>query len=827
MVRSRSIGSRMIKASKRSDLEVGIVIASELANQLKAYALLVHNLRSASRAVPTTITAPGSTTPSIDVAYYVNTIVTAMQYTLRSPTVVALMANIDSLVNVNALALNAVEGCQCIGKLGLQPFYDDLIVVVSAGLSMQKWCHSHPVGVPANSTNSTPVPNTAGAPITIGLDDILNALGIASQNSHVDVFDLGPGLTSTVNSLLNGLKLGPKNTRPRSLEKSSTCTLNPELLTMTKNLVDAVVILKNCDPNLPQPSNPPTHPHTPTKPPADYNLINAILQATWKLLNSHTVSTFVGNVDILVNVNRIVAGALESCGCADSLDLAGLLKYLAVVIDAALSIQDWCTHNPIGIPESPSTSVPVQSPTATPTLSFPSNPSTTSAPLPPNTEDTTVIVDLGLTTLLDSLGLGLTPGGNLPSLGNLLGGIIAPVSNPLPGNPTGSPINAVNAIDSALLSQVQALVNLTLVIQSGSAILPPVPYNSTGVPPMPIDGNLVTGIIQATLDLLNSGTVGELLDNLQVLVKVNTLVQSSLTRCGCVDQLGLGRLVKDVDVLLATVLNLQSWCANNPVVVPSKPHTSSFPTPTTVSGHKPTPTTGLGPVPIANPNSNLLDLVIDLGLDNLASALNVDLATNVNATVNLRDLLNVLVGVAVQIRDHSTSLPPASTTIMTPPTVTAPATAGPLTSPVPLTQGTINHIVQSVAILLNSTTTAKLLTDVNALLNVSGLLKESMDSCRCVDSLGLHALEDDLNALLSALLTLRGWCNHRLGSNSLSESGSGRDIIRVDTHDLLAALGLDETLQVKSDVPGLGLGGLVNPLLHGIGLGGVRRWVMY
>ncbi|KAG5734799.1 hypothetical protein E4T56_gene728 [Termitomyces sp. T112] len=534
----RSIGSRMTKAAKRSDLEIETVIAPELATQFAAYARLVLRLKNASQTVPKAFTAP----PSIDQAYYVNTIVTATLYTLRSPTVVALMANTDSLVNVNAFALNAFKGCGCIDALGLHSVYDDLIAIVNASLSIQSWCHNHPVSVPSNTIKPTTVPNTSAASITIGLDDVLNALST----------------------------------------------------------------------------------------PAD-----------------------------------------------------------------------------------------------------------------------------------DPLGLGVS-------------------STLTEGAATGIPIK----VDSALLSQIQGLVNLTLTIQDGSTVLPAASFNGTGAPlpgPVPINGNLVTSIVQATLDVLNSGCVRELLNNLQTLGDVNAVLQGSLAGCGCVDQLGLAGLVKDVDALLAAVLDLQSWCANHPVVVPSDSHTSSLPTPTTVST-----TTTVG---FAGPNSHLLDLKIDLGLGDLVSALTPGLTNNADTTIDLKNLLTTLVGVVVQIQNDSTSLPLTSTTTIALPAVSAPAT--PLAS---LTQGIIDT-VQAVAVLLNSTTTDNLLTNVNALLNLSNLLNESIDRCGCVDSLGLHTLVDDLNALGDALLSLHAWCKNHPGGNRPGGSVSGADTISIDTHDLLTMLGLDTVLQ--------------------------------
>ncbi|KAG6831537.1 hypothetical protein H0H92_009456, partial [Tricholoma furcatifolium] len=587
-----------------------------------------------------------------------------------------------------------------------------------------------------------------------------------SKDTHVDVYGLGPGSSSTVNSLLDGLVLGPKDVRSRSSAPSTT--LNPALLQQTKVLVDAVIVLKSCESSLPS-----SQPNSSGSSTIDSNLLKPIFDAVYNLLSSHTVATYVNNVDTLVSASSAASSTLGSCGCVNLLGLTTLEENLNAVITAALGIQDWCSHNPVGVPNPPVTTVSVLQPTGSPTLSAPSSPSPTpSQNQPLNSIDTTIIIDVDLNALLNSF------------QSNALGGLV---------------VNS-SSIDISLLTQIQTVANLTLVIQTASSSLPS-PASPSSVPSssMPVDSNLVTSIIQATFNLCTSGTVGDLLNNLQVLVDVNGVVKNTLTGCSCVDDLGLGALVTGIDNLLAAVLNAQSWCNNHPVIPTPSPTSSTVLASTAISG-----------VPTSSPISQPLDTVIHLDLDGLLSVLG--LTVNTNSTTDLQGLLNTVVSIIANIQVHSAPLPP-------PPATSTASTGDPSPSPVPLTQGLVADLLQSAAVLLNmnTTTKAEILTNVKGLLNLCGVLAESMDHCGCVSSLGLEALENDVDALLDALLSLHALCN---------APGAGNDVIKLDTHDLLSALGLDGLLQVKSELPGLGLGDTVNPLLHGLGLGGVKRWLI-
>ncbi|KAG6837407.1 hypothetical protein H0H93_010025 [Arthromyces matolae] len=965
----RSMRSRMIKS--RNDVDVKTVIPLDLARLLDAYVLLVVKLSKASRAA----SSPSSLS-TFDHIHYINSILAATIYTLKSPTVAALAANIDALVSINELALNAANGCDCIRTLDLRAVYDDLVAVVNAARTLQDWCHSHQVDVSAKQTDASRVSDTSGAgvPVTVGLDDILNnllnglgisthdthidvfglgpgltdttnkllgslgigpgnvklgargsattsspellkqqtkafvdtsslpstsdapvtvgldalandllnGLGISTHDTHADVFGLGPGLTDTTNKLLGGLGIGPGNVQSRALGSATSTTsnpellkqtkafvdtsslpetsdrpitaglddlangllsglgisthnthadvyglgsgltdatnellgglgigpgnvhsralgsptfttaLNPELLKMTRTLVDSVVALKDKKPNLPPPQS--SRFAASGSPPVDYNLINAILQAVVNLLKSTTVSSFAQNADTLVDVNKIVASLLRSCDCLDVLGLSGLLEYLDAVLNAALGIQNWCSHNPIGVPLPASSGVPVPRPTTTASPATPPlNPASSA-----NLLDTTIILDLDLNALLENLGLGPSSGGGLPDLNSLLGGLLGNIKTPA-NNTNGAPLNTGNLVDPALLSQIEQLLKLTVALLSESGVLPS-SSSSPATGTLPIDGNLIAGIVQAVLDLLNSGTVGDLLRNLHLVAGSSTGVSDAIGGCKCSEQLGLGGLVKAVDSLLAATLNTLTWCSGNPVIpgAPPNPH-SSLPT-TTTSVHSPVPTT------IAvGPNSNLLDLVINLNvdgtLDGLVNALTLGLLKNPDTSLDLRNLLSTLVNVVVQLVNDSVTLPLASTTNAPLPTSipTNPASCQ------PLTQGLVDDILLVVDALLGTNTTTELLTKVNELLGLSIILGESID---CVGGLDLQDLEKDLDVLVDVLLDIQLWCKHR----KVAKAGS--DTIKIDTHDLLSALGLDKLLSVKGEISGLGLGSTVNPLLH-------------
>ncbi|KAG5645687.1 hypothetical protein DXG03_005525 [Asterophora parasitica] len=817
----RGHSSRMRRKGRRHGIPA-TVIDSNLAAKINAYVGLVIDLTHTSGSIPTPHT-PGSH-PPVSHADLVGGIVAAAVNLLNSRTVVELVTNVNAVVNVNHIVQQTFDGCRCVDKLGLGQLAAQLILVVESALDIQHWCGSHLVGVSAPyphpstpagpTTPHSPIPNTADAPITVGLDDALNALGLASKNSRIDIFGLGGDLTSTINNLLNSLALGPANVHQRSLvnplDVTSTVILASDLLTQLDLLVDLVVVLGNNTPTtLPAaPNSPPIIGIPPTVPSTvDYGLIDCIVQAVVNLVSSPTVASLVGNVNVLVNVNAAVADLLGNCGCIDDMGLRGLLANLEAVINVALGIQDWCIHHPVGVPaphptdshlpHSTGTSVPVShSSFPHPSVSHPATPLPSgipAPPAPPNELNDAIIVGLDqlLTGLLGALGLGpvkatvivdgIVGSGLAHSLNNVLNGLGIGPANVIPrgGDPLTGPTIVNAQVDAELVAQIRGLVNLVLVVKNGSSTLPTAPHGPPVVPgpgaTLPVDTNLVDAIVRATINLINSDTVSSLLLNLDVLAQVNALVNGSLAGCGCVGNLGLEGLVRDIEVLLAAVLNVQNWCAHHPVIPPQPGHgpapTTSLSSPrpsatTLVSsqpGHGP-PTASLpSPHPSATPvvpghapgtgtGGPVLHIPIKLDLGDLLASLGLHSNGDVDAILELNNLLNTAVSIVINLQGHSSHVPPALPSRAPHPTSVGPPSSssashpahphpsGTPSTPPPVHQGLINGVLQATLNLLHSVTGADFLANVNILLGASGSLAETLDGCGCVDHLGLHAM---------------------------------------------------------------------------------------
>ncbi|KAF5381684.1 hypothetical protein D9615_005453 [Tricholomella constricta] len=894
---NRGHSSRMRKRGILASADV--VIDPDLAAKINAYVVLVIDLVSTSGSIPVPPTAPHTPTshPPINHADLVGAVVAATVNLLKSHTVAEIVANVNALVHVNNIVAQTFGGCGCSGTLGLGQLIHQLVRVIDCALDMQHWCGSHPVGIPAPHpfapTTTLPyIPNTSDVPITVGLDDVLNALGLASKGSRIDVFGLGSGLTSIANNLLNGLGLGRANVRSRSVHPptvNAAVVLDLELLAKLNSLVDLVIALVNNVPmTLPAAPNsppiigtdplPPSEPSLPVSLPIDSSLVDCIVQAVVNLGSSPTVAALVRNINALVNVNAIVAKALGTCGCVDAFDLGGLVGNLDAVINVALDIQDWCIHNPVGVPIPYPTGPPLPYPTGTPvpspSVSLIPHPSpvpsgTPSTPALPNESNEAVIVGLDqlLTGLLGTLGLGpikvdvvvdnLVGAGLAHSLNNVLNGLGIGPANVIPrGGALSVDANVIAQVDQTLVAQIRALVNLVLIVKNGSSSLPTAPHSSSPIIPghlpsgyLPIDTKLVDGIVRAAINLLNSNTVSALLLNVDVLAQVGALVSGSLAGCECREHLGLRGLAMDIENLLAAVSSVQSWCAHHPVI-PSPVPTTSLPSPQPLS----TPSVSVpAPTPGSSSGTPAIDLhvPISLNLGDLLSSLGVNLTSDVDAVVDLNNLVEALVNIVINLQGHSSPLPPAitvpaphpsaSTSVPVPPYLSASQPAaqpsGTPSAP-PITQGLVVAIVHAAAGLLHSLTGADVLANVNILLSASGVLADALDGCGCVGPLGLQPLVQNVDELLNTLLAIHVWCqNHPgvVGGGGDAGIGTGTgpsgsvpsSSIILNAEQLLGALGLGNVAHVDGAVTGLGSGvnGLINPILNAVGLGGLRRWL--
>lgn len=528
-------GSLRMRRERRRDeplasTDASVVVNSALLPQLTALVNHVLDLDRASSDVRASSQGSGSS-PSIDHAHLINAVNEATSDILKSPTV----ASVDKLVHTSTLLKDLLGGCGCVDALGLGSLVHYLDKVIDAALALQKWCEDNPMTVPAHPSgsghgSSTP-PNTSNGATVLGLDDLLAGLLLSSVKSHVDVEGLGSGLNKPLNDLLNSLGIGPANVHPRTLDQASTnVSLNTNvqvdkaILNQINALATLVIQLKN-DSRLPTPAfdsssvalAAPGRLPGPV-PPIDENLVDAIIQATASLLKSAYVSSLLVNLNMLIDVNSLVASTLAGCGCVDDLGLAKFVEDLEKVIAATLATKDWCAHHPVVVGPSSGSG---------PSSNMPS-------PHAHGHDDILgVPIDLGLEDLLTDLGL------------DVKGDVDTNVE---------------------LQGFVNSLVQVVLDLQGDSASLP----SSPSLPPHPSTGphdphavvsqGLVDAVIQATGSLLYSATDSELLSNVDALLKINAVLGNALSGCECVDDLGLGHLVEDVEQIVKAALAVKNWC---------------------------------------------------------------------------------------------------------------------------------------------------------------------------------------------------------------------------------------------------------------------------
>ena len=583
--------------------------------------------------------------------------------------------------------------------------------------------------------------------------------------------------------------------------------LSSDLLSQLETLVDFVLKLR---------ASVPASSGGSSSSSVDYvKLVDDIIEATANLLESPTV----GSIDNLVRTSTLLKDLLGNCGCVDTLGLNSLLKYLDNVVDAALGIQQSGLSLPMTTPHS---TVSSPTPSSKPKL---------------NANGDTVI---GLDDLLRSLGLSSVKSDVLVgglgeelngSLNGLLNGIgIGPSNVRARAAADASPdvdTNVDAVVDGNLLGLIKVLVKLVVKLKTSDSLLPAPADNGSSTslpapgsgPAPPIDRNLINAIVQATADLLEAKNVASLINSLNVLINTNAVVTSTLGDCECVDDLGLGELVKDLDKVVDSTLGLKDWCADHPVVVGPIPSGPGTPSP---SGGRP----------------NILGIPIDLGLDNLLTLLGVDLSTvsDVDVDVDLQGLVNSLVQLVAGLQTDSTSLPasssstslpesPSSTSLPeTPSSTSLPGSSDPSNDSV---QDLVATLVQATGYLLQSSTNADLLASVNAVLDVSTSLGVDLGD------LGLDDLVKQVDDIVDTALGVKAWCGDNgnatspdTGNRGGSPTSASTPII-INAQDLLKSLGLDNLITIDGTIGGLGdlLTKPVNSLLQSLGLGGVKRWL--
>lgn len=383
-------------------------------------------------------------------------------------------------------------------------------------------------------------------------------------------------------------------------------------------------------------------------------------------------------------------------------------------------------------------------------------------------------------------------------------------SNLLPAN-----VTATAVINSDVLTQLITIVDIVLNLD---AYTPGLPASSTLPSTTTYVVSLFNDINAATAGLIGSPTVGALLRHIDRLLDTNSLLKSLLATCGCVDGLGLSDVVQELDVLVAALASLRTWCSDHTgpgttTTAPSRSATAASEQPIVISLSSLLAGLGLKGKSINAITALLNGAVIDSTNDLLdALGLGTDRSRGVPApSTNNSELLAklaVLVQLVVKLREDSASLTTVSSQHGS-------SISGDLLTP----------LVEATANLLNSTTVSSLAVALKEVIGFSVASLQALDLCACVDELGLKQLYQDLKSVLDVASDAHSLCLDQLitGRKPVGAASSGDTPIVVGLSDLLVhpTPGLLGPIQSTTTIDGLGpsLSDAVNSLLGGLGIG--------
>ena len=167
-------------------------------------ATLVFSLNSTAALYPTLTTVTLATEAPLIDSSLLCALVDAAIAIARDPTNVALVSeNLGTILTLGRVAIQSLTDCQCVLDLGLSAFFDQLVQILDVASTIQgSWA-----SLASDSSAATDVP------IVAGLTTVSNELGLPLAGAIVVDGLLGDALDSTINDVLNGLHVGPLDTK--------------------------------------------------------------------------------------------------------------------------------------------------------------------------------------------------------------------------------------------------------------------------------------------------------------------------------------------------------------------------------------------------------------------------------------------------------------------------------------------------------------------------------------------------------------------------------------------------------------------------------------
>ena len=147
----------------------------------------------------------------------------SLENVLTSPDTASLVTNTNSLLETTRASSERYTNCDCVDDLGLHDLAADTESILTAVIDLDQLLASYSLGtavtsgaVDDQSSENATFNDTANMPIILGLSRLLDQLGLDMIKGDITVGGLDPSTNALVNSLLDGLGIGPSGVEKRS-----------------------------------------------------------------------------------------------------------------------------------------------------------------------------------------------------------------------------------------------------------------------------------------------------------------------------------------------------------------------------------------------------------------------------------------------------------------------------------------------------------------------------------------------------------------------------------------------------------------------------------
>ena len=212
------IRSRMKKIRKRQESDAVVDTNSKLLGQLAIVLKFALKLKQDYSLLSSSDLDVGSFTG--DSVY---PLLQSLENVLTSTDMASLVANTNTLLEATRASSERYTNCDCVDDLGLHDLAADTESILTATTDLNQLLADYSLGTAVTSgaandqsSENATVNDIANVPIILGLSRPLDQLGLGMIKGDVTVGGLDPSTNALVNSLLDGLGIGPSGVEKRS-----------------------------------------------------------------------------------------------------------------------------------------------------------------------------------------------------------------------------------------------------------------------------------------------------------------------------------------------------------------------------------------------------------------------------------------------------------------------------------------------------------------------------------------------------------------------------------------------------------------------------------